>query len=80
MTFEEFLMYVTKNIAKNDKRKFRDVEFVKYDEKLSVLDDWTSHFDKTQKSASGAKSATAQDLSTCLLSTNVVNQIFSTNE
>lgn len=77
MTFEEFLVYVAKNIAKNDKRKFHNAEFVKYDEKLSILDDWKSHFKKTQMSSGSSKDAVKGDLGTCLMGTSILEQIFS---
>lgn len=66
MTFEEFLIYVTKNIAKDDTRKFRNADFVKYDEKISILDEWKSHFKKSQFSSSMSKEALKGDLGTCM--------------
>lgn len=80
MTFEEFLVYVTKNIAAKDKRKFRNVEFVKYDEKLSILDEWKSHFKKSQISSSSPKESTKGGLGTCMLATSILEQIFAPDE
>ncbi len=76
MTFEEFLTYVAQNIAKNDKRKFRNAEFVKYDEKLSILDDWKSHLKKSEMSASSTE-ATKEDLGACMFATNILDRVFS---
>ncbi len=80
MTFEEFLVYVVKNIAKNDKRKFYNAEFVKYDEKLSILDDWKSHFNRSQISASASKETAKGDIGACVLATSVLEQVFSSGD
>lgn len=83
MTFEQFLVYVTHNIAKSDKRKFSNAEFVKYDEKLSILDDWKSHFKKGEaksEMSSSQKEASKSDLGTCMLATNILEQIFAPDE
>lgn len=79
MTFEEFLSYVAKNIAKNDRRKFRNAEFVKYDEKLSILDDWKSHINTPQIPASSKESAKG-DLGTCMIGTSILERIFSPDD
>lgn len=84
MTFEEFLIYVTKNIAKNDTRKFRNADFVKYDEKLSILDDWKVHFKKVKHSSNDASNAEKQsgkqNLGTCVLANEILDRVFTTDE
>lgn len=80
MTFGEFLVYVTQNIAKNDKRKFHNAEFVKYDEKLSILDEWKSSAKKVQSSASSSKEAAKGGLGACVLATNILDRVFSSDD
>ncbi len=80
MTFEEFLAYVTQNIAKNDGRRFHNAEFVKYDEKLSILGDWKSRLKKSQMPASSSKEAAKGNISGCVFTTNILDRIFESDE
>lgn len=80
MTFEEFLVYVTQNIAKNDKRKFHRAEFVKYDEKLSILDEWKTQAKKLQSPASASAEVSKEGLGACMLATSILDNVFALDD